>query len=75
MGEPGGLPSMGSHRVGHDGSDLAAAVAAEMCLHKQVESAELPPTIIFILFSITLKNVICIRLILLFSTLLSFISL
>ena len=23
-GEPGGLPSMGSHRVGHDGSDLAA---------------------------------------------------
>ena len=24
-GEPGGLPSMGSHRVGHDGSDLAAA--------------------------------------------------
>ena len=27
MGEPGGLPSMGSHRVGHDGSDLAAAAA------------------------------------------------
>ena len=26
MGEPGGLPSMGSHRVGHDWSDLAAAV-------------------------------------------------
>ena len=24
-GEPGGLPSMGSHRVGHDLSDLAAA--------------------------------------------------
>ena len=24
-GEPGGLTSMGSHRVGHDGSDLAAA--------------------------------------------------
>ena len=24
-GEPGGLPSMGSHRVGHDWSDLAAA--------------------------------------------------
>ena len=23
--EPGGLPSMGSHRVGHDRSDLAAA--------------------------------------------------
>ena len=25
MGEPGGLQSMGSHRVGHDWSDLAAA--------------------------------------------------
>ena len=25
MGKPGGLPSMGSHRVGHDWSDLAAA--------------------------------------------------
>ena len=25
-GEPGGLPSMGWHRVGHDWSDLAAAV-------------------------------------------------
>ena len=23
-GKPGGLPSMGLHRVGHDGSDLAA---------------------------------------------------
>ena len=28
MEEPGGLPSMGSHRVGHDGSDLAAAAAS-----------------------------------------------
>ena len=26
--EPGGLPSMGSHKVGHDWSDLAAAAAA-----------------------------------------------
>ena len=26
--EPGGLPSMGSHRVGHDLSDLAAAVSS-----------------------------------------------
>ena len=40
-GEPGGLPSMRSHRVGHDWSDLAAAVAAVyinllkkvICLH------------------------------------------
>ena len=28
MGEPGWLPSMGSHRVGHDWSDLAAVAAA-----------------------------------------------
>ena len=27
MEEPGGLPSMGSHRIGHDWSDLAAAAA------------------------------------------------
>ena len=26
MGEPGGLPSLGSHRVGHDWSDVAAAL-------------------------------------------------
>ena len=32
MGEPGGLPSMGSHRAGHDWGNLAvsAAAAAEM---------------------------------------------
>ena len=30
-GEPGGLLSMGSHRVGHDGSDLVAAAAAKGC--------------------------------------------
>ena len=28
MGEPGGLLSIGSHRVGHDWSDLAAVAAA-----------------------------------------------
>ena len=28
MGEPGGLPSMGLHRVRHDWSDLAATTAA-----------------------------------------------
>jgi len=34
-GEPGGLPSMESHRVGHDWSDLAAAAAAaEMSLRE-----------------------------------------
>ena len=30
MAEPGGLPSMGSHRVGHDWSDLAAAEALDI---------------------------------------------
>ena len=28
-GEPGGLPSLGSQRVEHDGSDLAAVAAAK----------------------------------------------
>ena len=28
IGEPGGLPSLGSHRVGHDWSDLVVAVVA-----------------------------------------------
>ena len=28
--EPGGLPSVGSHRVSHDRRDLAAAEAAEI---------------------------------------------
>ena len=34
-GEPGGLPCMGSHRVGHDWSDLAAAAAGH-CSHALV---------------------------------------
>ena len=42
MGEPGGLPSMGSHRVVHDWSDLAAAAAAAMywCESWTVKKAE-----------------------------------
>ena len=32
MGEPGGLSSLGSHRVGHDWSNLAAAAAAAAVL-------------------------------------------
>ena len=32
MAEPGWLPSKGSHRVGHDWSDLAAAAAAVQCI-------------------------------------------
>ena len=38
-GEPGGLPSMGSHRVGHDWSDLAAAAAAFHRLYLQLNHA------------------------------------
>ena len=35
-GEPGGLPSMGLHRVGHDWSDLAAAAAETTYILKYV---------------------------------------
>ena len=45
-GEPGGLPSMGSHRVGHDWSDLAADI------HGCVKSSE--PLMIYFMFSISL---------------------
>ena len=34
MEEPGGLPSMGSHRVGHDWSNLAAAAACLKMLRR-----------------------------------------
>ena len=34
-GEPGGLPSVGSHRVGHDRSDLAAVAAADVYLQNR----------------------------------------
>ena len=34
-GEPGGLPSMGSHRVGHDWSDLAVAVCNNFLAYNQ----------------------------------------
>ena len=33
-GEPGGLPSMGSHRVGHDWSDLAASIQSHIFMMK-----------------------------------------
>ena len=40
--EPGGLPSVGSHRVGHDWSDLAAAAAAATGLWAQVDQVRVP---------------------------------
>ena len=39
--EPGGLPSMGSHRVGHDWSDLAAAALIIFLKKHQFFSAQL----------------------------------
>ena len=41
-GEPGGLPSMGSHRVRHDLSDLvaAAAAAAAAAVHRYQKGLE-----------------------------------
>ena len=36
MGEPGGLPSMGSHRVRHDWSNLAAAAADSMLKSRDI---------------------------------------
>ena len=39
-GEPGGLPSMGSHRVGHDWSDLAAAGAPWFTNRSERKSAD-----------------------------------
>ena len=39
-GEPGGLPSMGSHRVGHDWCDLAAAAAAADTEKQSVTSGD-----------------------------------
>ena len=41
-GEPGGLPSMGSHRVGHDWSDLAATAAVKW---REVKFAQSCPTL------------------------------
>ena len=41
-GEPGGLPSVGSHRVGHDWSDLAAVAAASF----KVAGLDLIPTLL-----------------------------
>ena len=40
-GEPGGLPSMGSHRVGHDWSDLAAVAAMFLCVCVHVHASSL----------------------------------
>ena len=45
MGVPGGLPSMGLHRVGHDWSNLAAAAAADWGVQMltRLEDSLVPP--------------------------------
>ena len=55
MGEPGRLPSMGSHRVGHDCSDLAAAVGSVLrqsadLTHQLSGYIHLPTSISTVLF-------------------------
>ena len=40
MAEPGGLPSVGSHRVGHDRSDLAAAAGALVSMYQNFRCLE-----------------------------------
>ena len=47
-GEPGGLTSMGSHRVGHDWSDLAAAAAV---FHTTFFKSIYPPLDIWIAYT------------------------
>ena len=42
MVEPGGLPSIGSHRVGQDWSDLAAAAAAAAAAEMSSRKLEIP---------------------------------
>ena len=56
-GEPGGLPSMGSHRVRHDWIDLAAA-AAVWCWHFVCLEASLCYTKVNVLAIILLVDVV-----------------
>ena len=42
MAEPGGLPSMGLHRVGHDWSDLAAVAVAVRVTHISLTCFRIP---------------------------------
>ena len=44
MGEPGGLLSMGSHRVRHDWSDLGAAVVKAVAPHSSTLAWQIPWT-------------------------------
>ena len=67
MGEPGGLPSMGSHRVRHDLSNLAAAAAhaskailkilqAKLQQHVNRELPDVQSGFIFFFFNLVLEK-------------------
>ena len=55
MGEPGGLPSIGSHRVGHDWSDLSAA-EAKIIIVSEVSPKRKTNTIWYHLYMESLKK-------------------
>ena len=60
MGEPGGLPSVGSHRVGHDWSDLAAVAAYVENDSKLILSGFIS-LVYLLVFSIIITGVDCHR--------------
>ena len=50
-GEPGGLSSMGSHRVGHDWSDLAAVAAGCICQFQSLNHPSPPSPLVTVSLS------------------------
>ena len=55
-GEPGVLPSVGSHRVGHDWSNLAAAAAAASSATKSMITWTAKIPLVWDDFSIEIKS-------------------
>ena len=55
-GEPGGLPSMGSHRIGHNWRDLAAAAAAILYFEKPAMVFQLINTVVYSQASFSLQQ-------------------
>ena len=61
-GEPGGLPSMGSHRVGHNLSDLAAALClqqhcAAIIMGQLTMTFPDSPSLSFLILSLKFKSI------------------
>ena len=56
-GEPGGLPSMGLHRVGYDWSDLAAAAAADFSVAAILTSMRWYLTVVLTCLSLIMSDV------------------